>query len=89
MDENYSVEITSETVDEAVATALKQLDAQPHEVVVEVLEEPSRGLLGIGAKPARVMVKRLAPLHHPSQPQLHSRPNQKQNKPNRNRSANQ
>jgi spoIIIJ-associated protein len=60
METKHSVEITAETVDEAVAVALRQLNAQPHEVLVEVLEEPSRGLLGIGAKPARVMVKRLA-----------------------------
>ena len=61
MDANNSVETMADTVDEAVRAALRQLGAQPHEVLVEVLEEPSRGLLGIGAKPARVRVKLLRP----------------------------
>ena len=61
MDANNSVETTADTVDEAISSALQQLGAQPHEVLVEVLEEPSRGLLGIGAKPARVRVKLLRP----------------------------
>jgi spoIIIJ-associated protein len=61
MDSNYSVETTADTVDEAISSALQQLNAQPHEVLVEVLEESSRGLLGIGAKPARVRVKLLRP----------------------------
>ncbi len=57
------LEFTGETVDAAIAAGLKALDAKPGEVLVEVLEEPSRGVFGIGARPARVRLKlmRVAP----------------------------
>lgn len=52
-----SIEETGRTVDEAVAQALKKLGLTREEVEVEVLEEGSRGLLGLlGARPARVRV---------------------------------
>jgi spoIIIJ-associated protein len=51
------LEFTGETVDAAIATGLKELNASPSEVLVEVLEEPSRGVFGIGARPARVRLK--------------------------------
>jgi spoIIIJ-associated protein len=52
-----SIEETGRTVDEAVAQALRKLGLTREEVEVEVLEEGSRGLLGIlGARPARVRV---------------------------------
>lgn len=52
-----SVEETGRTVDEAVGQALKKLGLTREEVEVEVLEEGSRGLLGLlGARPARVRV---------------------------------
>ncbi|MDD2553684.1 MAG: protein jag [Desulfotomaculaceae bacterium] len=51
------VEKIGKTVDEAVNQALKELNATTEEVDVEVLEEPSRGILGlIKVKPARVKV---------------------------------
>jgi len=69
MDAKHEVETTAETVDEAVSAALRQLNASASEVLVEVLEEPSRGILGIGSKPARVRVKLLAPpAPEPSEP---------------------
>lgn len=49
-----SIEKTGETVEAAIAAGLKELGLSPSDVMVEVLEEPSRGILGIGAKPARV-----------------------------------
>lgn len=57
------LEFTGETVDAAIAAGLKALNASPSEVLVEVLEEPSRGVFGIGARPARVRLKlmRVAP----------------------------
>ncbi|HHV56719.1 MAG TPA: protein jag [Firmicutes bacterium] len=52
-----SVEETGRTVDEAVAQALRKLELPRDRVEVEVLEEGSRGLLGIlGSRPARVRV---------------------------------
>jgi spoIIIJ-associated protein len=51
------LEFTGETVDAAIASGLEQLNAKSTEVLVEVLEEPSRGVFGIGARPARVRLK--------------------------------
>jgi spoIIIJ-associated protein len=51
------VETTAKTVDEAVELALKELGAAREGVEVEVLEEPSKGILGfIKVKQARVKV---------------------------------
>lgn len=51
------VEKTAKTVDEAIELALQDLQANRDEVDVEVIEEPSKGILGfIGVKPARVKV---------------------------------
>lgn len=51
------VEKMGKTVDEAVDLALAELDATRNEVDVEVLEEPSKGILGfIMVKQARVKV---------------------------------
>jgi len=49
-----TIEKTAETVEEAIAAGLEELGVQPHQVMVEVVEEPSKGLFGIGAKPAVV-----------------------------------
>lgn len=50
------IEKTGPTVEAAVQAGLEELGVGPGEVLVEVLEEPNRGLLGIGAKPARVRI---------------------------------
>lgn len=49
-----SIEATGETVEEAVANGVKELGVGPGDVMIEVLEEPNRGLFGLGSKPARV-----------------------------------
>jgi len=51
-----AIEATGKTVEEAVESALKQLNAGRDEVEVEVLDAGSGGFLGIGAKPARVTI---------------------------------
>jgi len=51
-----AIEATGRTVDEAVEAALKQLSAGRDEVEVTVLEPGSKGILGIGSKPAKVSV---------------------------------
>lgn len=51
-----SVEVSARTIEEAVASALSHLAVSEDEVEVEVLEQPSRGILGFGARPARVRV---------------------------------
>lgn len=50
------VEKTAKTVEEAVNEALQELEATKEQVEIEVIEEPTKGLLGIGAKPAIVKV---------------------------------
>ena len=53
-----SIEITGISVDEAVKEALEQLGASEDEVDVEVLATPRAGLLGVGARYAKVRVTR-------------------------------
>lgn len=48
---------SSKTIEEAIDLALKELDAKREEVSIKILEEPSKGFLGlIGGKPAKVEV---------------------------------
>lgn len=50
-----SIEITGKTLDEAIATALAQLNVQRADVNIEVLSEEKKGLFGLmGAKPAKI-----------------------------------
>ena len=58
------VEVTASTIEDAIQKGLKQLGVGPGQVIVEVLEEPSRGLFGFGGKQARVRLKRLTPPPH-------------------------
>lgn len=51
-----SVEIQAKTVEEAISTALEQLNATEEEVKVEVIERESAGFFGIGGKDATVRV---------------------------------
>jgi spoIIIJ-associated protein len=50
------VEATGRTVNEAVDNALVRLDATRDQAEIEVVHEGSRGILGIGAEDARVIV---------------------------------
>ena len=50
------VEKTGKTVEEAIELALNELNVSKENVEIEILEEPAKGLLGIGAKPAVVKV---------------------------------
>lgn len=49
-----SIEITASDVESAIAQGLAQLKLMRADVKIEVLEEGSRGIIGIGAKQARV-----------------------------------
>lgn len=51
-----SVEKRGKTVEDAVRSALAELGARREDVVIDVLEEGSRGLFGLLAKEARVRV---------------------------------
>src|SRR5579863_8213246 len=60
MSNTDSIEITSATVEQAISEALQQLGAAEDDVVIEVLATPRSGLLGLGARDARVRVSRRA-----------------------------
>ncbi len=46
--------ITGKTIDEAVANAAAQLGVNARDIKYEVIDEPKRGLFGIGAVPAKI-----------------------------------
>jgi spoIIIJ-associated protein len=59
MDSGRSIEAIGDDVEQAIAHGLAELGVGPGQVIVEVLEEPSRGMFGIGARPARVRLQLL------------------------------
>jgi spoIIIJ-associated protein len=58
MSNKDSIEVSSATVEQAISEALTQLGAAEDDVVIEVLATPRSGLLGLGARDARVRVSR-------------------------------
>jgi len=50
------IEKTAKTVDLAVEEALKQLGLERDDVEVEIIDAGSKGILGMGAKPAHIKV---------------------------------
>jgi spoIIIJ-associated protein len=53
-DEKLTLEISASTVDEAVAEGLRELRLSKDQVEVEILDEGSRGLFGLGSRQSRV-----------------------------------
>jgi spoIIIJ-associated protein len=53
------IETTGETVEDAISKGLAELGVSPSQVMIEVLDEPSTGIFGIGARPARVRLQLL------------------------------
>jgi len=51
-----SVEASGKSIDDAILQALARLGRRRDEVEVAVLQEPSRGVRGVGAHDARVRV---------------------------------
>ena len=51
------IEVTGKTIDEAIEKGLLELGLEREEVTVEVLENPKSGFLGIGASPAKILMK--------------------------------
>jgi spoIIIJ-associated protein len=60
MSNNDSIEVSASSVEEATAQALEQLGAAQDDVVIEILANPRSGVLGLGAREARVRVSRRA-----------------------------
>ena len=61
MSDTRSVETTAADIETAIEQGLQELGVSRESVVVEILEEPSRGLLGIGARQARIRLTTAAP----------------------------
>jgi spoIIIJ-associated protein len=57
MEPKRSIETTGDSIQEAIEKGLAELGASPNEVIIEVLDEPSRGVFGLGARPARVRLQ--------------------------------
>jgi spoIIIJ-associated protein len=51
-----SIESTGKTIEDALESALQQLEVPPERVEVEVLQEPGHGVLGIGGAEAKIRV---------------------------------
>jgi spoIIIJ-associated protein len=51
-----SIETTGKSIEEALENALQELQVPPERVEVEVLQEPERGVLGLGGAEARIRV---------------------------------
>jgi spoIIIJ-associated protein len=62
------IETTGETVEEAIEAGLLELGVRPSEVIVEVLEEPIKGIMGLESRPARVRLEVLARPAAPAAP---------------------
>ena len=56
---NNEIIVTGKTVEDAVEAAVKELGAKSaHEIEYTVVEEPKKGLFGIGAVPAKISAKK-------------------------------
>jgi spoIIIJ-associated protein len=55
---NTWIEVTAPTVEDATSEGLEKLGATEADVVIEVLNLPRSGLLGLGARPAKVRIRR-------------------------------
>ncbi len=61
MSNSDSIEVTASTVEQAISEALEKLGAAEDDVAIEILAIPRAGVLGLGARDARVRVVRKAP----------------------------
>src|SRR5664279_989149 len=68
MNPNKFVETTGDSVEEAIAKGLAELGVGPSQVIVEVLEEPSRGVFGLGSRQAKVRLQLLTVAKPPAPP---------------------
>ena len=56
-----SIESTGKSVDEAIFNGLRQLEISIDEVEIEIMQQESKGVFGIGAKPAMVRLTEREP----------------------------
>lgn len=67
-DHLQEIEASGRDVETAIEIGLAELGAKRTDVIVEVVDEGSRGLLGIGSRDAVVRLKRMMPTNSPSAP---------------------
>jgi spoIIIJ-associated protein len=60
-EQNEAIEVSAPSVDDAIKEALEKLGAAEDDVIIQVLNTPRTGVLGLGARMARVRVERRAP----------------------------
>lgn len=58
-----SIEVVARTVDEAITEALDKLQAELEDVEVTILDEGTKGFLGLGSRQAKVRVEQKVPIH--------------------------
>ncbi len=56
-----SLEKTAKTVDEAIWSALQELKLSRDQVEISIIDVGSKGFLGLGARPAKVLIKEVEP----------------------------
>ncbi len=56
---NDNIEVIAKTVEEATNEALRQLKATIDEVEITILDSGVKGFIGIGSRPAKILVKKL------------------------------
>ncbi len=74
---NY-IEITGKTISEAVEAGVKALGVGFDEIEYDVIDEGSKGFLGIGARPAKVVVKIIGTEIEKPEPKKEVKPEPKQ-----------
>ena len=52
----HYIEAEGDTVEEAIEQALNELEATREQVTINIISEPTKGILNFGAKPAKVQV---------------------------------
>lgn len=57
-----SLEKTGKTVDEAIWSALQELKLSRDQVEISIVDAGSKGFLGLGARPAKVLIKEAEPV---------------------------
>ena len=70
---NLSIEARGESVEAAIEAGLSELGLGPDQVSIEVIQEESRGVLGIGARDALVRLTS-TDIRETSEPELESEP---------------